>query len=978
MMEMKKMYRYICRKHPKDCVAKCRLRLYGCREDLRRTSRKHMKIYTKVLSSTRSYRFERVLLPIFILSLFCILVSCNTKKPPRYTIGFSQCTNYDDWRKTMLAEMKRELSFHDDVAFIFKDADGSSERQIDQVKELMQQGIDLLIVSPNEVKPLSPIIQKVFNSGIPVIQIDRRIDSTDYTAFVGASNFEVGQNAGRYAISLLKGKGSILEIAGLKDASPFIDRHKGFMDIISGKKEIRYLGKIEDHSKTYKNELEAALGINDIDLIFAQNDYLAYDAYQMCKKLGLDKRVKIIGIDGLPSKGGGMDMVANKEIAATVLYPTGGKEAILTAIGILDHKPYKRENQLFTTVIDSTNVGIMKLQNDKMAEQQVDIDRRQHRIEQQDTITRHQSTVIYTISISLALSLVLGSVLFYYLRENRKINAKLAQKNNEITAQHLEISAQRNQLIELGKRAEEATEAKINFFTNMSHEFRTPLTLILGPLEELVANPKMSNTDKRYHGLIQKNVLRLLRLVNQLMDFRKTETGKMNLSATENNLVSFTGDIVEAFKETAKKRDIDLRMISSEREILVWFDTFMLDKVLFNLLSNAFKFTNNGGHIHVHLKKIVQENKAVIMVEDSGVGMSETVAQHVFELFYQGMITSQQGSGLGLALSKELVHLHKGDISVTSQKGEGTCFTITLLLGTAHFKKEEMTVQTPHIEKYADQKIYTNEPERTVDNTINEPMPDGIPGGRSVLIIEDNRDLKDFLAGVLGNEYEILAAEEGHSGIKLAYEHIPDIIISDVVLPGKDGFSITSTLKNDIKTSHIPIILLTSKTEIVHQIKGMKNLADAYITKPFNVQFLKETIKSVIKNRQMLRDHYTVDVIGGALSQAPHTLDRKFISEFTAIVENNFPDDKFTIDDICKQMGVSRIQLHRKVNALLDCNISDYILNVRLQKSRFLLSQEDLTIAEIAYRVGFSTPAYFSTVFKTKVGVTPSEFRNKK
>lgn len=867
--------------------------------------------------------------------------------------------------------MKRELSFHDDIAFIYMDAGANSKDQIRQIKDLVAKHINLLIVSPNEVKPLSPIIQQVYDSGIPVVVVDRRTDSQKYTAFIGASNFEVGQNAGRYAASILKGKGNIMEVTGLPDASPVIDRHNGFMDIISRYPGLKYVKKIDDNTRPFiQKEEEALKTINNIDLIYAQNDFMAFDAYNICKKLGIDKRVKIIGIDGLPIKGAGLDMVENKYISATVLYPTGGQEAILTAANILENKPYKKENQLFTTVIDSTNVRIMKLQNEKVLAQQMDIDRSQQKIEQQAIITQNQTNIIYTIPISLALALILGSVLFYYLRENRKINARLALQNEEILSQ-------RNQLIELGKKAKEASDAKINFFTNISHEFRTPLTLILGPLEELLNNPKLHFTTKQYLSLIQKNTIRLLRLINELIDFRRIEVNKMQLRASENDFVSFCEEVAATFNAHAKKRNIDLRVISKERVIMVWFDTLMMDKVIFNLLSNAFKFTSNNGYIHIILEKNTDLGMAVIKVEDNGIGMSQDAAAHAFELFYQANITNQQGSGLGLSLSKELINLHHGSIDVTSKEWKGACFEIRLPLGTNHLEEEEMLKEKVATDTmYSEERIYATELDKPAPEP-DEKNESADKPDRIVLIIEDNPDLRNFLADRLRNSYQVILAEDGITALKEAFDNIPDLIISDVIIPGKDGIAVTNTLKNDFRTSHIPIILLTAKIEMDEQIEGMKNMADAYVMKPFNLHLLEETIKSVMKNRELLRGHYTSELLNDTKSQTPNKLDRKFINEFTSIIENNISNDQFSVEELGHTMGISRVQLYRKVKALLGYNINDYILNVRIQKAKHYLNERELSISEIAYKVGFASPAYFSTVFKAKCGITPKEYREK-
>lgn len=919
---------------------------------------------------------NKLLLPPFVfVLLFCI--SCNGDKNEKtFRVGFSQCTFGDNWRKTMKTEMERELLFHPEIDFTIRDANLNSEKQIEQIQELIDEKVDLLIVSPAEAEPITPIVDKAFASGIPVILVDRSTLSKNYTAFIGASNYKVGSDAGDYAHALLKSKGNVLEISEFQvGSSADIGRRNGFTDVIKKYPGIKYISMFtsdleKSPAEWDKKFTDLLASLDDIQLIFAHNDRLALAASKVCKKLGLDQKIKIIGVDGLPGENGGIDLVEKSVINATILYPTGGKEAIETAVNILENKPYQKENVLATTIIDSANVRTMRLQNEKLSALQEDIDRGQKKIEEQTLITRNQTTIIYVISISLALALILGSVLFYYLRENRKINARLALQNEQILTQ-------RDQLIELAKQAKEATDAKINFFTNISHEFRTPLTLILGPLEEMMNNPKLPYTTKQYLSLIHKNTIRLLRLVNELIDFRKIEVNKMQLQASENDLVQFTNEIIEPFKALAGKRNIDLRIITKHRSIPLWFDNAMLDKVMFNLLSNAFKFTSDNGFVYVTLEKNDTDHVAIIKVEDNGVGMAQDIADHAFELFYHAGITNQQGSGLGLSLSKELINLHHGTIKVSSKQWKGTCFEIQLPMGSSHLEEGEMVKEksTGDI-VYYDERIYATEPDKK-ETAKTEGNYKESNTERLVLVIEDNPDLQNFLVERLKINYQVLVASDGVSGLQQAFDNIPDIIISDVIIPGKDGIAVTNTLKTDFRTSHIPVILLTAKTEIEEQIEGIKNMADAYLLKPFNLQFLEETIKSVMKNRDILKEHYTSEIITETKTQTPKKLDRKFINEFTAIVESNISNDQFAVEDICKQIGISRVQLYRKVKALLDCNVNDYILSVRLQKAKHYLNQGELTVAEIAYKVGFASPGYFSTVFKAKFGVSPKEFKEK-
>ncbi len=908
---------------------------------------------------------------ITLFLIICMISSCNSeKKEKKYTIGFSQCTGLDDWRKTMLSEMKRELSFHNNVEFIYQNADGNSEKQIRQIKYLIKQNIDLLIVSPNEVKPLSPIIQEVYDRNIPVLVVDRRTDSKKYTAFIGASNYEVGQNAGRYAASILNGKGEIMEVTGLPDASPVIDRHNGFMDILSKYPNLKYVQRIDDNSKPFlKKQEEALIAHPNINLIYAQNDFMAYDSYLICKKLGRDKKIKIIGIDGLPIKGAGLDMIENKYISASILYPTGGQEAIITAMNIIERKPFNTENQLATTVIDSTNVRIMKSQSNKVLQQQKDIEERQKKINEQIIITKNQSILILFISTALIVVVIFGSILFYSLSVNKKIRRTLMIQN-------LEISEQKNQLIEISAKAESAHQAKLSFFTNISHEFRTPLTLILSPIEELIDNPKIQHSTKLTLQLIQKNVLRLYRLVNQLMDFRKIEFNKMQLRASQVDLIGFVNEITSSYEVLAKNKHINLNFFTSEKLLNVWFDVTMIDKVIFNLLSNAFKFTKENGYIHVTISK--NNQYAIIKVEDNGVGMSQDLIEHAFDPFFQGEYENYKGTGLGLALSKELIEIHHGTIDVRSEKWKGTSFEVKLPLGKNHLKPEEMVNNVDSRSLITeDAKIYTTELfDRLQDPSENNEISKNKK--YCILIIEDNYDLRNYLKNRLISNYDILDAEDANVALQLTFDNIPDLIISDVVIPGKTGLEIASIIKSDIRTAHIPIVLLTSRNEETHKLEGLKTKADAYITKPFNFQILEQTVATLLDNREKIKNHYSTEILTETKSQTSKKTDRKFISEFAAIVEENISNDQFGIEDICSKIGMSRIQLYRKVKAILNTNVNDYIISTRLQKAKYYLQHEDISISEVAFKTGFSSATYFSTTFKNSFGMTPKDFKSKK
>jgi signal transduction histidine kinase/DNA-binding response OmpR family regulator len=926
--------------------------------------------YCRYINLFFSFHWKRILIAIFC---FALLSSCSKQtNHPHFKIGFSQCVGADLWRRTMLEEMRIELSLHPGAEFIYKDADNNSEIQIRQVKQLLAEDIDLLIISPNEARPLTPIVEEAFSKGIPVIVIDRKTSSNLYTAYVGSNNYEIGKLAGDYLGRTVKTNASVMEILGLPGSSPTIERQKGFSDALKKYPNLHldkqlYCNWLKDTTK--KKLLQISNELKNTDIVFAHNDMMALGAKEVFKSLNLDRNMKFIGVDASPGAGGGLQLIASKQLNASMLYPPGVKDAIRTAFSILNKTSFNKESIQPTLVIDSSNVQLMQIQWDRISSQQNDIERQQTLLAEQQKVYNSQRVILNIIVITMVVAIVFGGLAFFLLNENRKTNKKLEAKNHEILSQ-------RNQLIEMSAKAEVATEAKLNFFTNISHEFRTPLTLILLPLEDLIAQIKTDSVQSKNLRLIHKNVIRLLRYVNQLIEYRKIEYDKLKIKATENNLVPFVKEIVDSFNDMAVKNNINLQFTSFTNSVMVWFDVNMLDKVIFNLLSNAFKFTKNNGLIKVSIKKPQEADEISIEVEDNGIGMTEESVVHAFDMFYQADSYSFKGSGLGLSLSKEFMNLHKGSLNVKSKKGQGTTFTIKLRTGDSHLLEDEKYTHKDQIENiYEQEKIYNITPEE-LPILQNKPA-DGLIKEQSILIIEDNTDLLAYLTSKFETDYEVFATTNGNDGFNLAFEKIPDLIISDVVLPELSGKEITNKLKTDIRTSHIPIILLTAKGSLEQQIEGIRNKADAYIVKPFNFDYLLENVRNLLNNRQLLKEHYSSEYPVGNKVPISKKLDKKFLNEFSGIVEANLSNEKFTVDDICKNIGISRIQLYRKVKALLGCTITDYILSRRLQKAKYLLTNEDLSIAEITYQTGFASPTYFSTVFKGKYGCTPSEYKRK-
>jgi len=902
--------------------------------------------------------------------LFCL--GCNkSAKRHTYTIGFSQCVGSDLWRRTMLDEMKTELSLHPGVSLVYSDAENSSNKQVSQVKKMLSDGIDLLIISPNEAQPLTPVVEEAYNKGIPVVVIDRKTASSLYTAYVGADNYEIGKMAGQYIGSTAKGPINILEVMGLPGSSPAIERDRGFTDAIKKFPNVHIRSKV--YGDWLKENAENQLWkvkdqLSGINAIFAHNDVMAIGARAVFNRLKLPFKPMVIGVDALPGTNGGLQMVDDRLLNASVLYPTGGKEAIVTAFQILNKEPFSRENILQSQVIDSTNVQLMKLQWSKIKSQQNDILKQQALLEEQEAIYRSQQTVLDIIVVSLVLAIIFGGLAFYSLMENRKINKSLEAKNNEILSQ-------RNQLMEMSARADAANEARLNFFTNVSHEFRTPLTLMISPLQDMLNNEKLVSSAGRNIRLIQQNAYRLLKLVNQLIDYRKIEYEKQTIRATENNIVEFVKDVMECFRAYAQKLNMQISLISKNKEIMAWFDADMLDKVFFNLVSNAIKFCTDKGRIEIHIYKD-DDNYVHVDVTDNGSGMSDEDTSMIFEQFYQAESARMTGSGIGLSLTKEIIGLHHGHIEVRSQRWKGTTFTVSLPLGDQHLAPgEKSTARNDWGDMAARSKLYQSDVEKELID-YETPLFEK-PKDNSILIAEDNLELLQYLKEKFSGYFDLYTAQNGAEAITKAYELVPDLIISDVVMPDLSGKELSAKLKSDIRTSHIPIILLTAQGSTEHKVSGMQAMADLYITKPFDFEYLLASVQNLIKNRAILKEHFTSEIRTNERMPISKSLDKKFLNDFAGIVEQNLNNENFSVDDICKVIGISRVQLYRKVKALLDCSITDYILNRRLKKAKYLLNNESFTISEITYMVGFSNPNYFSTVFKGKYGCTPSEYKKK-
>ena len=515
------------------------------------------------------------------------------------------------------------------------------------------------------------------------------------------------------------------------------------------------------------------------------------------------------------------------------------------------------------------------------------------------------------------------------------------------------------------RRNEEIHQAKLQFFTEVSHEFRTPLTLIVDPLEKLMTENPDKNTRKEYYTLMQRNARQLLLLINQLLDFRKLESGHLTLNLQEQDIVAFVRTTAATFETLAARQQIHLSIDSAVSQLNVLFDADKLTMILNNLLSNAFKFTPEQGEIKVRIETENTDNSGVLIkVSDTGAGIAADEKEKIFHIFYQSPGSGKQsvGSGVGLALTKELVQLHGGKVTVESETGKGSCFTVFLPAA----KKVGMDVLSP-----------LSEIVNTVTDTAIVDLVKPERNGKELpmlLIVDDNADIRNYIESGLKKKYAVIMASDGAKGFQQAVELLPDIIISDIMMPGTDGIELCKMLKTDERTSHIPVILLTARQSDESKVEGYETGADAYITKPFSSKVLASCIANLLEQRLRLRQLFSKGLPNELRRIAVNKTDEAFLNKVVAMIHENIEKPDFDSDMLASLLNLSRWQLAKKIKALTDTTIIDFITTVRMNKAMEYLVNNSYSISEIAYKVGYSLPTNFTRAFSKQFGVTPSAY----
>ena len=902
----------------------------------------------------------------FALWLAALLTATGCTDNKVYKIGVSQCSQ-DDWRSKMNEEINREIMFHEDAVVEIRSADDSNEKQIDDIRYFADNGFDILIVSPNEADALTPVIKEVYESGMPVVIFDRNINGDTYTARIGVDDEALGRSAAHYALHLLGKGATAIEIFGLKGSTPAEGRHNGFVQ------EFQDNGGTVLASVPGNWNKEDAVPVTDsllnvypdVDLIYAHNDRMAIGASEVAKRRGLHD-IRIIGIDAAPNIG--IQAVADSVIDATFLYPTEGHRLIQTALAILKNQPYTKETMLpLSSAVDLSNADILLLQNETLTQETGKMKLLKAQIDDYWAQHSSQTSLFYA---SIAIIVLLFGMGFLLLRAYWQ----RSRHQKELLEQNSLLEEERDKQKRLNEQLQEATQSKLMFFTNVSHDLRTPLTLIAEPVAQLAA---AGNLTPQQHTLIRiayKNTHILQRLINQILDFRKYENGKLSLNLTETDFARCLRDWMESFYTMARKRDIKLTLVTPtpDSPLPMAFDTEKIERVFFNLLSNAFKHTPDNGSITVTYAE--EGGNLILRVADTGEGISERDLDKIFDRFYQVDRIHPNGSGIGLSVAKAFVELHGGAISVESALQKGTVFTVTMPV-----KHIAETLRD------ADKHIDSNDVAAELDAISGHT--DFRNDKPIVLIVDDNKDIQQLVGELLRADYNILTASNGKEGVKMAVRHVPDLIICDVMMPVMDGLECCRHIKSEISTSHIPVLMLTACSLDEQRVQGYDSGADGYLAKPFNSAVLKSKCSSLIANRRRIKNLYESTGLPGTVARDTQTaarknstgadIDNEFYARFLDIFKAEMGNSDLSVDTVASRMGLERSQFYRKIKALTNYAPVELMRRLRLQHGRTLLTTTDKTISEIAYETGFSTPAYFTKCYRDAYGETPTDARNK-
>lgn len=931
---------------------------------------------------------KRKLHLIIYVAIIVLLTGC-AQQPRKYVIGVSQCSE-DTWRDKLNDELKMGEYLNDSLIVKLASSNDDNVLQNKQVNQFIDEGVDLLIVSPNQLSAISKAVERAYDKGIPVILYDRKTNSDKYTAFIGCDNYTIGKSMGTFIAQQLQGKGRIVEIRGLEGSSPALERHRGFMDAI---KPYPGLQVVASEGGNWKEEggIQAMKRIlkqtQDFDYVFAHNDCLAWGAYVAARQMRVKRNYKYTGVDGMATEGGGLELVRDGIFEASYLYPTKGDEVIALAMKILKHQPYERDNYLSTSIITQANAALTLMEARDAERQTHNLKTLHKQVNQYLSDYNSQKVMLIGLCLFLFVCLAAAALIFRGYLIKVKLNETLAKTNGELKRLNVELGEKNGELKRLNEEVLELTHSRLVFFTNISHELRTPLTLIADPVEMLLEDSGIKGKSRELLKMVQRNALALQQLVSNILDFRKIQNGKMELKLYRFDIVKTLTMWVGDFQLTAERKQIRLHLdvddLKGSHEMIA--DQEKISRIVFNLLSNALKYTPAGGEIFVSLKD--EGANLRLDVRDTGKGISQDEADKIFERFFQAK-GAASGTGIGLALVKSFVELHHGEARVESEPGKGSDFIVVIP------REQEGDSQVIHNDvDIVDNSANASAPEgkNVIDESVLQYIDDGDRSrGKvqqlvsentnrpTVLVIDDNTDIRQYERTLLQDEYIVLEAADGKEGLVVALKEVPDLVICDVMMPVMDGLEFTKRLKTNTATSHIPVIMLTAKNLEEHRAEGYEHGADSYITKPFHSKVLLARIENLLRQRQLLKNlyHGTKEAEKEISEAHLEDRDKQFLKQLQAIIQKNLSDSEFGVEDMGQQIGLSRVQLYRKVKAMTGSSVVDLLRKARLAKARRLLETRSMSVSEVAYEVGFSAPSYFTKCFKEEYGMLPGDVGN--
>lgn len=931
---------------------------------------------------------KRKLHLIIYVAIIVLLTGC-AQQPRKYVIGVSQCSE-DIWRDKLNDELKMGEYLNDSLIVKLASSNDDNVLQNKQINQFVDEGVDLLIVSPNQLSAISKAVERAYDKGIPVILYDRKTNSDKYTAFIGCDNYTIGKSMGTFIAQQLQGKGRIVEISGLEGSSPALERHRGFMDAIKPYPELQVVAseggnwKEEGGIQAMKRILKQT---QDFDYVFAHNDRLAWGAYVAARQMRVKRNYKYTGVDGMATEGGGLELVRDGIFEASYLYPTKGDEVIALAMKILKHQPYERDNYLSTSIITQANAALTLMEARDAERQARNLKALHKQVDQYLSDYNSQKVMLIGLCLFLFVCLAAAALIFRGYLIKVKLNETLAKTNGELKRLNVELGEKNEEMKRLNEEVLELTHSRLVFFTNISHELRTPLTLIADPVEMLLEDTGIKGKSRELLKMVQRNALALQQLVSNILDFRKIQNGKMDLKLYRFDIVKTLTMWVGDFQLTAERKQIRLHLdvddLKGSHEMIA--DQEKISRIVFNLLSNALKYTPAGGEIFVSLKD--EGANLRLDVKDTGKGISQDEADKIFERFFQAK-GAASGTGIGLALVKSFVELHHGEARVESEPGKGSDFIVVIP------REQEGDSQVIHndvdiVDNSAN--ASASDGKNVVDESVLQYIDDGDRSrGKvqqlvsentnrpTVLVIDDNTDIRQYERTLLQDEYIVLEAADGKEGLSVAMKEVPDLVICDVMMPVMDGLEFTEQLKTNTATSHIPVIMLTAKNLEEHRAEGYEHGADSYITKPFHSKVLLARIENLLRQRQLLKNLYQGTKEAEKEISEAHLEDRdkQFLKQLQAIIQKNLSYSEFGVEDMRQQIGLSRVQLYRKVKAMTGSSVVDLLRKARLAKARRLLETRSMSVSEVAYEVGFSAPSYFTKCFKEEYGMLPGDVGN--